>query len=202
MVLGAYLGNAMFVHAQGAATRGPTMALVNYAEVMRNYAKVKQINDSLKTQEDKYITQLKTKQAEAEIHLKKIRDPMATQADKDNAERITKDVQYQMKNMQEEALKNLNRQRVEEGAKIYWEVYHVIRQMSVMQGYELVLRYNEDWTDYNKPEKVAGRLQNPFWPMYYDKQTMDITVQVANTLNKNYGAAPAPSAGGGAAAPR
>jgi len=94
---------------------------------------------------------------------------------------------FEAKNMQEDARKELGKFLTEEMAKVYFEIYHVTRQVAQMQGLECVIRYQEDWNreEYNKPERVVGRLQQPIWPLYYDKHAADITITVYTQLNNN-----------------
>jgi len=77
---------------------------------------------------------------------------------------------------------------------IYLQFYGGVAEVAKANGFDIIWRYNEDWNqeEYNKPAKIVQRaLQNPIFPMFYDREKQDITYRVVKYLQDKY---PTPAA--------
>jgi Skp family chaperone for outer membrane proteins len=166
----------------------PRIAFLNYAEVMKQYKKVEAIKALAKNREEPFLTKFKAKTKEIEAWTAELKTPGLDANKKEDLTKKIQLAQFDAQQIQQEARKVLTQFWADEMAKVYFEIYHKARTVAQMQGFECVFRYEEDWNrdEYNKPEKVVGRLQQPIWPLYYDKNTADITIQVYTQLNKDY----------------
>lgn len=187
--------------AQAPATpRPPTIAFLNYAEVMRQYAEANDVRKLIQAEEQKFLDQLQAKQKEIDEARKQW--AAADPSQRDALERKIKDLEYQFNNVRSDAQKQLTRFANERWSQVYFKVWNKVKAIAESSGYEVVFRFNEDWRDANKPEvfyhpdRVMARLMaSNLWPMYYNR-TADITAQVINVLNREYqGSGNAPRSG-------
>lgn len=195
--LGCFVGITGFslLRAQAPASqKSPTIAFLNYAEVMRLSDEAQDVRKILQGEEQKFFEQLKAKQTEIDETKKQLLST-TDQAQRDALERKLKDLDYQFSNIRSDAQKKLSRLANERYANLYFKVWNKVKAIADSQGYEVVFRFNEDWRDANKrevfyhPDRVMARLMaNNFWPMYYP-QAADITGQVIMLLNREYQAA-------------
>src|SRR5262249_40018367 len=127
-----------------------------------------------------------------------LRDKATTEQRKSAIEAEMRTVRFDMENLRTESQKQMVAFQTEQLAQMYRELYQVVKRYATDHQIDMVLRYVEDWKDYNLSAKVADRMSMPFWPMYYDT-SLEITGPVADLLNKTFGtaAAAAPPAGGG-----
>ncbi|MCS7016646.1 MAG: OmpH family outer membrane protein [Gemmatales bacterium] len=194
-----------WLRAQTPATqKPPTIAFLNYAEVMRLCDEAQDIKKLLQGEEQKFFEQLQAKQKEIDETRKQL-TTTTDQTQRDALERKLKDLDYQFGNIRSDAQKKLTRLLNERYANLYFKVWNKVKAIADSQGYEVVFRFNEDWRDANKrevyfqPDRVMARLTaNNLWPMYYNHQAADITGQVITLLNREYQAATGGQRGNGA----
>ncbi|GBD36248.1 hypothetical protein HRbin36_01369 [bacterium HR36] len=177
-----------------ASQKPPTIAFMNYAEVMRLSDEAQDIKKVLQGEEQKFYEQLQAKQKEID-EVRKQLAATTDQAQRDALERKGKDLEYQFNNIRSDAQKKLTRLANERYANLYFKVWNKVKAIADSQGYEVVFRFNEDWRDAHKrevyyhPDRVMARLVGTnLWPMYYP-QAADITAQVVTLLNREYQAA-------------
>jgi Skp family chaperone for outer membrane proteins len=176
--------------APSAAAARTRVAIVNLHEVVKSYTKYKTLRDQLKKKDEEYVEQLKNKQKRIEGLMNEAKDAKTTQKRKDDIEVEINQIKFEMQQIQKEAQKNIVKVQEEQLAQIYREVYQVVSEYCAANGIDLVMRYNEEWNDeYYQPAKVVGRMNMPFYPMYWDK-ALEITGPIAQALNYKYSAAP------------
>ena len=164
------------------------IGFVNLHEVLKNYQKYTNLRDSLKAQDEQYVTTLKVKQARLDQLANELKEKNTTPQRKEQIEQEAKQIQFDMQNIKTDAQKKLVKYHDDNVAQIYREVDQVVKEVAKANGLDIVMRYNEDWgEDYHSPAKVVGRMSLPYFPMYYDP-SLEITGTVRETLNKRYAA--------------
>src|SRR5262249_3095385 len=142
-------------------TRG---ALVNMAEVMKRYNKYNAYKTTALSKEKEATDLLQGKKTRLEKRALEMRDKTTTDERKSAIEAEMRTLRFEMDNIRTEAQKNLMKFSEDELSKIYREVYQVVSEYAVANGIDIVVRYMEDWEDYNAPAKIVGRMQIPIWP--------------------------------------
>ena len=193
MLAGLYAGGEVAeVAAQNkpsAAAARTRVAIVNVGEVFKNYKKFTRLRDDLKALDQKYVDQLKNKSKRLETLQEEYKT--ATAQRKEQIESEAKHIKFEMDDIKAKAGKEIGKMQEEQLTLIYREVDAVVRELARSDGIDLVFRYNEDWSEkeYWTAPKVMARLNQPFWPMYYD-QGLEITGQVVQLMNQRYATAP------------
>jgi Skp family chaperone for outer membrane proteins len=201
LALGVYVGGAVVAEPPRAAGTPSTpsvlartrIALVNLHEVFKNYRKFQVFREQLKAEADGYERVLKDKNQRLEALQNEYKKTETTQQRKDQIESEARTIKIEMEDVKQTATKKLTKIQDDQLTTIYLEVDQVVRDYAKGNEIDLVLRYNEEWTnDFYSPENVVRRLNMAFWPMYYDK-SMDITNQVLDVLNRKYASAGTPN---------
>ncbi len=166
------------------------VALLNIGEVFKNYKKFTKLRDELKAMDQKYVEMLKAKASRLEKMQEEYKT--ATAQKKEQIESEAKHIKFEMEDIKAKAGKEIGKLQEEQLTLIYREVDQVVRELARDHGFDLVFRYNEDWDKdtYWTAPKVMARLNQPFWPMYYDSG-LEITGQVVQLMNARLAAAPA-----------
>jgi Skp family chaperone for outer membrane proteins len=164
------------------------VALVNMHVVLKQYSKYNAYKTAALAKEKEVTDQLQAKQTRLEKLAQEVRDKNTTEQRKTAIEAEARTVKFEMDNIRTEGQKTLVKFSEDELSKIYREVYQVVSQYAVNNGIDIVIRYMEDWEDYNAPAKIVGRMQIPIWPMYYDR-SLEITGPIVDLVNKQFGAA-------------
>lgn len=185
--------------ATGVAVSRTRIAFVNLQEVMKASTRYKALQETLKKKDGDYMQQLKNKEERLKTLNMKFMAKETTDQEKSNIEAEARLIKVDMENITQEAKKVLIKEHDETVAVIYNEIYQVVSEYATANGIDIVLRFTEDWTreTYHKPERVVGRMQMPFWPMYYDRN-LDITGKVNEILARKNAQAVAPPGAPGA----
>jgi Skp family chaperone for outer membrane proteins len=210
-VAGAYLGGTALAQdknkpaAPAAATPLRTrVAFLNLHETLKNYNKVKALRDEMKSKEEEFMKVITAKQKRAETVMAEAKATGTTQARKDQIEAELKQINFDVENHKNETRKQVTKYYTDRMAEFFREAYAVTSEYAAANGIDIVLQYNEEWdAEYHTPARVVQRMNLPFWPVYYDQKTMDITTSVAAALNQRFavvGGAKAPAPGAGAPA--
>jgi len=196
-IIGAGLGGYLSAQPPKAPAAQPTsvltrtrVALVNMAEVMKRYNKYATYKTMALSKEKEFADQLQAKNTRLEKLATEMRDKTTTDQRKSAIEAELRTVRFEMDNIRTEGQKALMKLSEDELSKIYREVYQVVSEYAVANGIDMVVRYMEDWEDYNAPAKIVGRMQIPIWPMYYDR-SLEITGPIVDLVNKRFGGAAA-----------
>jgi Skp family chaperone for outer membrane proteins len=168
------------------------VAFVNMQEVMKLYPRYKMLQDELKKKDDEYVNLVKAKNSRMEALTKEYQ---STTDEKKRAaiEQDLRQLKLEIETIVADAKKTLGKYFDEQTAQLYVEFYGGVVEVAKANGFDVVWRYNEDWTKdtYNKPENIVRRvMSNPVFPIYYDQQKLDITYRVVQLLSQKY---PAPA---------
>jgi Skp family chaperone for outer membrane proteins len=188
--------------AQPAARPSTRIGLINLTYVIKNYNKFKAFQDEMKGQLKGYEEKDKDFAKQAELWAKKLSDPTATPADKENAEKYITELQRKREDNSKDAKAALSKKSDEQMVILYKEVQDAAQRTAVGHSCEMVLHYNDatEQADYWSPGNVLRKMQAGSCFPLYAMPGMDISVEVAQTLNASYRpAAPAAPPAGGAA---
>lgn len=180
------------VLAQAPAANPPVqparVGFVNMQEVMKLFPQYKALQDDLKKKDDEYLKMVKVKNERVE-GLQKEYQTTTDQKRKDAIEQDIRALRLEIETIVSDAKKTLAKYFDEKVAEIYVQFYGAVAEVAKSNGFDIVWRYNEDWNkeDYNKPASIVRRaMANPVFPMYYNRETQDITYRVANFLTQKY----------------
>jgi Skp family chaperone for outer membrane proteins len=171
--------------AQAPAGSRPRIALVNLHEVLKDYQKLKLLQEQFKQKAQAYDDQLK-KMKEQMDQLQEEYKKAATPQDKERLESAMSKLRFEAQDLNTKGQKDLMKFQEDQMALVYREVDQVVREYAAANGIDLVLRFREDWgADYHKPQHIVARLNSPFWPMYFDA-SVNITGQIRDLLFRRY----------------
>lgn len=169
------------------------VGFVNMMEVMRLYPQYKGLQDELKKKDDEALEMIKKKNARIEALNKEFQVTTDTKR-KDAIEQEARQIKLEIETIVADAKKTIGKYFDDQVSVIYLQFYGAVADVAKTNGFDVVWRYNEDWNkdEYNKPAKIVQRaLQNPIFPMYYDREKQDITYRVVKYLSEKY---PTPAA--------
>jgi Skp family chaperone for outer membrane proteins len=168
------------------------VAFVNMQEAMKLYPRYKMLQDELKKKDDEYVKMVTVKNERMQALTKEFQ---TTTDEKKRAaiEQDLRQLKLEIETIVSDAKKTLGKYFDEQTAQLYVEFYSAVKDVAMNNGFDIVWRYNEDWTQetYNKPENIVRRVMaNPVFPIYYDQKKLDITYRVVQVLSQKY---PAPA---------
>jgi Skp family chaperone for outer membrane proteins len=164
------------------------VAFVNMQEVMKLYPRYKALQDELKKKDDEYLNMVKSKNGRAEA-LQKEYQTTTDEKKRAAIEQDLRQLKLEIETIVADAKKTLAKYFDEQVAQIYVEFYSAVAEVAKSNGFDVVWRYNEDWTqeNYNKPENIVRRaMSNPVFPMFYDQKKLDVTYRVVQYLSQKY----------------
>ncbi len=192
VLVGLYAGGEASAQNKATSAAARTrVAIVNIGEVFKNYKKFTKLREDLKQMDQKYVEMLKAKAARLEKLQEEYKAAQTTAQRKEQIESEAKHIKFEMDDIKAKAGKEIGKMQEEQLTMIYREVDSVVREIARAHDYDLVFRYNEDWDKdtYWTSAKVMARLNQPFWPMYYDP-SLEITSQVVTLMNQKFASAP------------
>jgi Skp family chaperone for outer membrane proteins len=188
-----------------AATPAKTrIAILNLTYVVKKYQKYTRFQEEIKG----IIEPLQKKDAELRQALENLRkkdEELARQPQSPEREAIArqaKDIQRQLEDNSAEAKLKLGKRSDDEMKILFMDINEAAQRYAATHDIEMVLQYNDAVTeqDFFSPQNIARKMQSSaLVPMYW-LPSMDISMDVVNTLNYNMNqgagaAAPAPAAG-------
>jgi Skp family chaperone for outer membrane proteins len=174
---------------------GPNIALLDVSYIFKNHARFKLAMEEMKADVER-----------AEAQVKGERETIGKLAERLNEfrkgtqdyQQMEEDLAKRQANLQVQVTLQKN-QFLQQEAKIYHNVYQELWQVTdyycKQNGVDMVLRFNGDPVDVDRPDSVLTFINKPV--VWYQK-SMDITPSILQELNKS---APAPSAANRAAPP-
>ncbi len=202
------LGVGAYLRAQqgGTAPAAPPavqskIAIVNLNQIIKGYKQTNDFQNEFKGVYQGYenaIRQLTTDMAKMQEDFQKA----TTQADKDRLEKAIKDAQRTIQDKKEEGQKKLSEKELEQMKSLYNDVEQMVALMAKSRGLELVLHYNDSYTDADKhnPMNVQRKLTTLACMPVYAVPGIDLSEEVTKYLNWNYdqrhGKAATPATGG------
>ncbi len=163
---------------------GAGVAILDISYVYKNHVRFKDMMNRMKAEVEQAETQVKTEQAAMQQLLVKLKQWKKGSRDyNDIQEQIIKrrsDLQVRVQLQKERFL--------EEEAKIYHTIYQEVleevKYFAEANGLSIVLRFNGDEADVNKPETVLRGINKP---VIWYAENIDITPIISQALNRRAG---------------
>jgi Skp family chaperone for outer membrane proteins len=171
------------------------VGFVNMMETLKLYPRYKNLQDELKKKDDEYLQLVKKKNERIESAQREYQTTTDTKR-RDAIEQEVRQIKLEIETIVADAKKTMSKYFDEQIAQVYLEFYSVVEEVAKGHGFDIIWRYNEDWTkeEYSKPAKIVLRMaQNPIFPMYYDREKQDITYRVVKRLQEKYPSPAAPA---------
>ena len=184
-----------------AAGSGGRVALINLSHVLKNYQKAVAFNNEMKDVINPLAQKQKGKAAQYEALMK---EAQAKPDQREAYERQLRQLKRELEDGANEAQGSISKRQDDMLVNLYKEVQDACHRISMAQGYDMVLHYNDATTsqEYWSPMNIARKLQaGACMPLFY-APGVDISAEVVSALNQAYSrtAAPAPGAAAPAAA--
>lgn len=173
------------------------IAVINLQQVIKQYRKWSDFEESYKKAYAYYNTEYERRKAQG-LELKNQLDKATDDATKEKIANQLKDLERQVQDLGENAKKQLSKMRDEQSVQIYHEVEQAVNAYARANDIEMVLHFNDAVApaDLYHPANIQRKLQTgACMPMYY-AQGMNITDTIALMLNQRLGAPTAPAPGG------
>jgi Skp family chaperone for outer membrane proteins len=184
--------------APGGSEPRTRVALVNLAQVIKNYQKVISFQNEVKGLLQPYQDKAKGIQQQIEAHTKELQKTDLQPPKREELEKNLRVWQRQLEDLNNDAKTFWTKKNDEQMVILYKEVMDTAQRYAVSHNFELVMHYNDATTDmpeYWHPGNVARKIQAGACIPMYIHPGMEITKAVVDTLNDAY-----KRAGGGTAA--
>jgi Skp family chaperone for outer membrane proteins len=163
------------------------IGILNMGYVLKNYHKVENYANEMKDTLRHCDDTVKGINADIEKYTKAANDPQY-QAKRDEYLKAVKQLEREKADKTDEMKKMINEQNDKQMVTIYKEIQDAAARYAMAQGLDLVLTHidavNEQ--DFLNPMNVMGKMQQrACMPLYYNKG-MDISADIAKTLNAAY----------------
>jgi Skp family chaperone for outer membrane proteins len=165
------------------------VALINLAQVVKNYDKVKAFQNETKAALQHFQEKSKELQKQIETHTKEMQK---SDLEADQREKLGKSLrkyQRQLEDLSNDAKTTWTKKNDEQMVILYKEVVTAAQRYGAAHGFELVLHYNDaatDQPDYWHPGNVTRKLQAGACIPMHIASGMDITKEVVTALNDGY----------------
>jgi Skp family chaperone for outer membrane proteins len=170
--------------AQQRAPLQTRIALLNLAEVIKNYNKVKTFELTFKDEVKYYQAELEKKRTEALAIQEKIKKPDTPNEQREALQKQFKALERELQDRSDDIKQKLAKKDFDLMVQIYKEVRDTAATVARTYQIDLVLQYNDvpREEEFN-PAVFQRKMGNPAcMPMYYDER-MDITSYVTKLLN-------------------
>jgi Skp family chaperone for outer membrane proteins len=185
-------------HVQQATTTAPAptlrtrIAVINLQQVIKQYRKWSDFEQSYKTYYGQFNAEYERKKATA-LELKGQLDKATDETVRDKLQNQLKDLERQVQDLGETAKKQLGKMRDEQAVQIYREVEEAVQAFARANDIEMVLHFNDAVVaaDLYSPMNVQRKLQTGACMPMYTAPGMNITDTIALMLNQRLGPVPA-----------
>jgi Skp family chaperone for outer membrane proteins len=193
----AYLGSYLLArqNATGQAAQSPLqtrVALINFAQVIKDYHKFKNYEVGLKLEAEKYRTDSENKRGLALKKQDRLKDPVLGTAEREQLEKEVKVLQHELQDMADEFKERTRKEDFDLMVQMYKEVRDEVAVIAKRYGFELVLQYNDPEPDAFSPPLFQQRLANEACIPMYMHPRMDLTAYVTSVLNGRFQAGTPP----------
>ena len=173
------------------------IAVINLQQVIKQYKKWNDFEDSYKKAYAYYAADYERKKAQG-LELKNQLDKATDDATKDKITSQLKDLERQVQDLGDTAKKQFTKMRDEQSVQIYHEVEQAVEAYARANDIEMVLHFNDAVApaDLYHPSNIQRKLQTGACMPMYVAPGMNITETIALMLNRRLGASPAPAANG------
>lgn len=203
-----YLGSHVLAQqppqTQAAPPLQSKIALVNLAQVIKNYEKFKNFQAQLKTEMEPLQKEIEAKKGQLAAKEAEGNKPETPAARREQLQKEIKAIQREMQDKIDEANNVLAKKRVEQLQTIYRDVQDAVTAYARAYNIELVLQFSDsiDPAEKVSPAALQAKLGNQAcFPLYNDPR-MDITNPVTQMLNQHMSKQPIQQTGATAPAPR
>ena len=192
---GVYLASQVWAQQPGQAPARPAVAplqsriaLVNIAQVIKNYDKYKNYQAQIKAELAPLEKELEAKRAAAIAKENEATKPDTPPARREQLQKEIRAMQREMQDKIDEINSSTSKKRLEQLQTIYRDIQDAVAAFAKAYAYELVLQYS-DGAD--TAEKMSGpflqqKLGNgACFPLYIDPR-MDISAPVTQMLNQHH----------------
>jgi Skp family chaperone for outer membrane proteins len=190
-----YFSSLAVAQAPARPAAGPNIALLDVSYVFKNHARFKGMMEDMKTDVERAEAQVK---AERETIGKLAERLGEFRKGTQDYQQMEEDLAKRQANLQVQVQLQKN-QFLQQEAKIYHNVYQEVLQVTddycKRNSIDMVLRFNGDNPDVDKPETILAFINKPV--VWYQKQ-LDITPIILQELNRT---APAANRNGAASRP-
>jgi Skp family chaperone for outer membrane proteins len=173
---------------QAAPVQPCRVGFVNMMETLKVYPRYKALQEELKKKDEFYLNMVKVKNQRVEALQKEFQ---TTTDDKRKAviEQEARQLKLEIETIVSDAKKEMAKYFDEQIAQVYLQFYAAVEEVAKTHGFDIVWRYNEDWTkeEYSKPARIVQRMaQSPIFPMFYDRDKYDLTYRVVQKLQEKF----------------
>jgi Skp family chaperone for outer membrane proteins len=198
--IGIYVGSHVWAQQGGQQTARPAavaplqtrVAVINVAQVIKEYNKFKAYQAELKAQIKPLNDQVEKLKADVATRRAEGAKPETTAQRREQLEKDIKVVERQIQDLVDEANKNFSKKSMDQLQTIYRDIQNAVTVYARSQGFEMVLQYNDgaDPTEKYSPASLQQKLSNQACFPIYNDERMDLTQVVREMLNKQYPAQP------------
>jgi Skp family chaperone for outer membrane proteins len=168
------------------------IAIINLQQVIKQYRKWSDFEQSYKNLYGQYNAEFERKKAVG-MDLKNQLEKAVDDATREKVQQQIKDLERDVQDMGERAKKQLGKMRDDQAQQIYAEVEQAVQAYARANDIEMVMHFNDAVApaDYYHPLNVQRKLQTgACMPMYY-APGLNITDTISAMLNQRLGATPA-----------
>jgi Skp family chaperone for outer membrane proteins len=178
-----------------APTLRTRIAVVNLQQVIKQYRKWNDFEESYKKAYGYYNAEYERKKALA-LDYKNQLDKATDEALRDKLQKQLKDLEREVQDLGETAKKQLSKMRDDAAVQIYREVEQAVDAFARANDIEMVLHFNDAVVaaDLYHPANIQRKLQTGACMPMYTAPGMNITDTIALMLNQRLGPAPTPAA--------
>ncbi len=205
------VGGTLLAQPGGAAPAAPPaapaptvkIAFINLAYVLKHYHKVDALAKDFQSGYKQYEDRAKLKKDEIDRLTAESNKPDTAAAKRDANAKMCIQLKREIEDINTEARSALAPRSEANTVGVYRDIQETAMRVAGSHGFEMVLQFQDGFTpeDYQSPMNIMNKMQTRACiPMWY-QPTMDISLDVVNTLNASYDKTAAPAPGGAAPAP-
>jgi Skp family chaperone for outer membrane proteins len=188
--------------AAAASSGRSKVAIMNINKVIKNYNRANQLGQNVANNAKVYAEQLNALRAKATAEQNKMQNAK-TEQERAASEKVLTNLQREAQDKNAEAEKEIRKQQAQVLVQIYKDVESVVAALAASNDLDMVLSYPDapSETEASSEATIIRKMQAPaLMPIFYNRNALDITDAVVQTLNKSF-PAPPPTAQPGGAAP-
>jgi len=173
------------------------IAVVNLQQVIRQYRKWNDFEQSYKNLYGQYNAEFERRKANG-VALKSQLEKAPDDAAREKIQQQLKDLERQVQDLGETAKKQLGKMRDDQAVQIYQEVEQAVQAYARANDIEMVLHFNDAVApaDLYHAANIERKLQTGACMPMYVAPGMNITDIISRMLNDRLGATPAPAPSG------
>lgn len=173
------------------------IAIINLQQVIKQYRKWNDFEQSYKDLYSRYNAEFERKKAEG-LALKNQMDKSTDEAAKEKMQQQIRELERGVQDLGEAAKKQLGKMRDDQAVQIYREVEEAVQAYARANDIEMVMHFNDAVVpaDLYHAVNIERKLQTGACMPMYVAPGMNITDTISAMLNQRLGATPAPAPSG------